>query len=72
MDEEFRNRMAEFLSKYIDITDNRYGYGHEKVIRSGIRELISSGLFTVDGLRREFAKSSGLIIPTKYITDCLI
>lgn len=72
MDEEFRNRIAVFLSEYINITDNRYGYGNDDVIKQGIKLLINSGAFSIPEMQRECAVNHSLIIPTKFITDCLI
>jgi len=72
MDEEFRNRLAAFLPGYINITDSRYGYENDEVIKSGIKLLINSGAFTIPEMKKELAVKHSLIIPTKFITDCLI
>jgi hypothetical protein len=72
MDEEFRNRIAAFLFEYINITDSRYGYCDGEVIEQGIKLLINSGAFSIPEMQRECAINHSLIIPTKFITDCLI
>lgn len=72
MEEEFRKRIASFLSEYVNITDSKYGYEDENVIKQGIKLLINTGAFTIPEMIRECAKNHSLIIPVKFITDCLI
>ena len=52
MSDEYRERIAEFLSQYIDILDCKLGYGDERVIRQGIKLLIEQNIFSKSGLKK--------------------
>lgn len=71
MDTEYRNRLARFLSEYIDILDSRLGYGDENVIRQGINMLINKGAFTEKELRNAALKEQGIILSEQFIKECL-
>lgn len=71
MDTEYRNRLATFLSEYIDVLDSRYGYGDEEVIMQGINMLINSGAFTEKELRAAALKEQCIILSSQFINECL-
>lgn len=71
MTEEYRERLADFVSKYVDLKDNRFGYGHDKVIRQAVKMLIDEGIFTKESLIKAAAKQCGVIIPGEFIDECI-
>lgn len=71
MNSEYRNKLADFLSRYVDIEDCQYGYGHEKVIQQGIKLLIDSGLFNTEQLRKKILKDKSIIVSREFIMECV-
>lgn len=71
MTEEYRKRIAKFLSKYIDINDSRLGYGDHKVIRQGIKALIKNNIFSVRELQIQAGKEADVLIPAEFIEMCM-
>lgn len=71
MSEEYRKRIAKFLSKYIDIRDCKIGYGDDRVIRQGIQELIKNDVFSVRVLQKQAIKEAGVLIPADFIIACV-
>lgn len=71
MSEEYRKRIAKFLSKYIDICDCKLGYGDDRVIRQGIQALIKNDVFSVRGLQKQAVKEVGVLIPADFIIACV-
>jgi len=70
-DEEYRNRIAQWLAKYIDIHDCRYGYGSDKVIRQGIRLLLNEVFITREALKKDALKYGGIILTDKILDEIL-
>lgn len=71
MSDIYRKRIADFLSKYIDLKDCRYGFGDDKVIIQGIKILIENDIFTPDSLKKTAIETQGIIISDEFINDCL-
>ena len=71
MSDEFRERIANFISIYADITDCKLGYGDEKVIRQGIKLLIEEKIFSVSGLKKELMRQQRIIVSDDFINECL-
>lgn len=67
MSEEYRKRIAKFLSKYIDIQDCRIGYGDDRVIRQGLKALIENNIFSVRELQKQAVKEANVLIPADFI-----
>lgn len=70
MTEEFRKRVGKFLSEYIDITDSRFRYEDDEVIRGGIRELIEKEIFSIRELQIRMGKEVNVLIPEEFIRMC--
>lgn len=70
MSEEYRKRIAKFLSKYIDILDCKIGYGDDEVICQGIKALIENNIFSVRGLQIQAGKEANVLIPADFIIMC--
>lgn len=70
-EEDYRRRIGNFLSKRIDIIDSRYGYGSDKVIRQGIRELITNEVYTIKELQRYALSEELVYIPEQFIKQCV-
>lgn len=68
--EEYRKRIAKFLSKYIDILDCKVGYGDDEVIKQGIKALIENDIFSVRELQKQAVKEANVLIPTDFIIMC--
>lgn len=67
---EYRKRMADFISEYIDIK-NGGKYEEDIIIKASIEMLITENVFTVDGMRKQALKDYSIIIPKKFIRECL-
>lgn len=70
-DDEIRNRMAMWLKNYIDISDCRYGYGNDKVIKQSICLLLKEGVFTREQLKRDALKKGEFILTDEFIDSCI-
>lgn len=70
MSEEYRKRIAKFLSKYIDIQDCKIGYGDDRVIRQGIKALIENDIFSVRELQKRAVKEADVLISANFIVMC--
>lgn len=70
MSEEYRKRIAKFISKYIDICDCRIGYGDDRVIRQGIQALIKNNVFSVRELQKQAVREANVLIPADFIIAC--
>lgn len=70
MSYEFRKRMADFISEYID-TINGGKYEDDDVIRQSIRILITENVFTVEELRKQALKDHYILIPKQFIRECV-
>lgn len=69
--EDYKKRIGKFMSKRIDILDNRYGYESDLVIMQGIRELITNGIYTIKELQRYALSEELVFIPYKFIEQCV-
>lgn len=71
MTEEFRKRIAKFLSNYIDVLDCKRGYGDNDVIRQGIKALIKNDVFSVRELQKQAIKEADVLMPAEFIEMCV-
>ena len=71
MTEEFRKRIAKFLSKYIDILDCKRGYGDDLVIKQGVKALIENDIFSARELQIQAGKEADVFIPAEFINMCV-
>ena len=71
MSDEYRERIAEFLSQYIDILDCKLGYGDERVIRQGIKLLSEQNIVSKSGLKKELMRQQGIVLTDDFIEKCL-
>lgn len=71
MSDEYRERIAEFLSQYIDVLDCRLGYGDERVIRQGIKLLIEQNIFSKKQIKKELMRQQGIVLTDGFIEKCL-
>ena len=71
MDDELRSRIAKWLEYYVDITDCRYGYGSDRVIKQSIKILVSKGIFTKEELKRDALIHGEFILTDEFIDTCL-
>lgn len=70
MSDDFRNKLAAFISEYID-TINGGKYTDDDVIRQSIKILITENVFTVNGLRKQAIKDYQILIPESFIRKCV-
>lgn len=70
IEDDYKKRIGKFLESRIDILDNRYSYESDKVIRQGIRELITNGVYTIKQLQRYALSEELVFIPEKFIEQC--
>lgn len=71
MGDEYRKRIGNFLSNYIDITSDGYGYDNEDVIRQGIKALINEDIFSAEELQRAALIRDCVWIPLDFINKCV-
>lgn len=71
MDEEYRNRIGEFLAEYINVESNVYSYSDKAIIESGIKLLIDNGAFKVPEMRMELLTNHYVLVPEEYILQCV-
>lgn len=67
---EYRKRIANFISKYVDIKDNRMRYQDNRIIAEGIGVLIVEEIFSPQELQRIALKEDGVFIPLMFIERC--
>lgn len=70
MGKEFRKRIADFLSEYIDVNEPGIGYDDERVIEQGIGILVYEGIFGVEELQKEALREQNVLIPLDFIKTC--
>lgn len=70
MSDEYRKRMAQFVSKYADVTDCKIGYGDDRVIRGVISLLVKGNIFTPLQLQKQALKDNSVMIPLPFIREC--
>lgn len=70
MKEDYKESVADFLSKYVDITDQKYSYKDEKIIKQALNVLVNEGIFTAEELQKEALRVSGVFIPLDFINMC--
>lgn len=68
--DDFRNKLAGFISEYID-TINGGKYTDNDVIRQSIKILITENVFTVESLRKQALKDYQILIPKSFIRECV-
>lgn len=70
MSDEYRKRMADFTSEYIDVKKGR-SYEEDIVIKASVKMLITENVFTVDEMQKQALKDHSIIIPKQFIRECL-
>lgn len=70
MSDEYRKGMAGFISEYIDVKKGRK-YEEDIVIKASVKMLITENVFTVDEMQKQALKDHSIIIPKKFIRECL-
>ncbi len=70
MSDDFRNKLAAFISEYID-TINGGKHTDDDVIRQSIKILITENVFTVESLRKQAIKDFQILIPASFIRKCV-
>ena len=71
MADEYRKGIGSFLSNYIDITADGYGYDDENVIKQGIKALVKEGVFSAKKLQKRALNESSVLIPLDFINKCV-
>ena len=70
MSSEFRKKMADFISEYIDVKKGRK-YDEDIVIKASVKILIMENVFTVDDMQKQALKDYSIIIPKQFIRECV-
>lgn len=70
MSDEYRKKMADFISEYIDVK-NGMKYEEDTVIKASVKMLITENVFTVNEMRKQALKDHSIIISKEFIRECL-
>lgn len=68
--EEYRQKIFDFVSEYVK-AENIRKCNRSIFIKASIKMLITENVFSVDEMQKQAAKDYGIIIPKRFIRECL-